>query len=102
VLALRMKRDYFVGLLAAAVPSSFGASRDLYADEHEWKSASTRSDVRLQWDPDHGLAGNKVERRAIQLGICGAMLEGFRGDAFLGIEDVSAFVAEQRANISPT
>jgi hypothetical protein len=28
-----------------------------------------RSEVRLQWNPDHDPTGNKLERRALQLGL---------------------------------
>ncbi len=51
VLAIRLRRRFFDSLLKQAVASSF--SRDQFADETDWKSAIERSDVRLQWDPDH-------------------------------------------------
>ena len=56
------------------------------------------SDVRLQWDPDHGPSGNLVERRAIQLGLRGDVLARYAREWSIGIEDISDFVAEQRAN----
>ena len=52
--------------------------------------------MRLQWDPDHDPSGAPQERRAIQLGLRGATLEGFEGPALLGIEDITGFVREQR------
>lgn len=67
VLALRLKRRFFDSLLAQAVPSSFDA--DVFGSREEWVAAVARSDVRLQWDPDHLPTGDKCERRAIQLGL---------------------------------
>src|SRR5262245_19893610 len=49
VLGLRLRRPFFDGLLAQAVPSSFGASG--LASHDEWAAAVARSEVRLQWDP---------------------------------------------------
>ncbi|MFZ0544009.1 MAG: DUF4291 domain-containing protein [Candidatus Promineifilaceae bacterium] len=95
-LAIRLKRSYFDVILNEAVPSTWDAS--LYPLRDDWQQAVTRSDVRLQWDPDHDPSGKKEERRAIQLGLRGAALEGFKGDGIVSIEDVSDFVAEQRSN----
>jgi hypothetical protein len=94
VLAIRLRRTYFDAMLAAAVPSSQDPA--VYADQTEWQQAVQRSSVRLQWDPDHAPSGAPVQRRAIQLGLRGASLDGFRGPGIVSIEDVSAFVAEQR------
>ena len=47
------------------------------------------------WDPDHDPSGGKVERRAIQLGLRGAMLAKYAREWLSGIEDISGFVAEQ-------
>src|SRR6516164_10821054 len=45
-LALRVRREFFDGLLAAAVPSSW--DRERHATEHEWSQAVADSSVRLQ------------------------------------------------------
>jgi len=94
ILAVSLRREAFESLLAEAVPSAFTAAR--YADEAAWKEALARSDVRLQWDPDHAPDGSKVERRAIQLGLRGNALARYADEWILGIEDVTAFVTEQR------
>ena len=51
--------------------------------------------MRLQWDPDHSPAGGNLERRAIQLGIRGKILESFNEHWILGIEDITDFVRLQ-------
>src|SRR5262245_8940786 len=64
VLAVRLMRSAFDEILRRAVPSSFVPG--VYENEAAWKTALARSDVRLQWDPDHNPSGAPVERRAIQ------------------------------------
>jgi hypothetical protein len=93
-LAVRLRRSFFESVLAQAVPSSFDPG--LYVDKTTWKRAVARSDVRLQWDPDHGPTGRPLRRRAIQLGLRGPVLEEYGRQAILEIEDISDFVAAQR------
>lgn len=97
VLAFHIRRSDFAGLLAAAVPSSFAASR--YPSEDAWRTAVRESSVRLQWDPDHAPGGQPLERRAIQLGLRGDWLRQFARDWPLEIEDITAFVHAQRAMV---
>lgn len=93
-LALRMRRTFFDRLLADAVPSSW--DRELYATEGDWSRAVGRSAVRLQWDPDHHPSGAKLDRRAIQLGLRGPVLEAFGRRELVEVIDLSEFVTEQR------
>jgi hypothetical protein len=60
------------------------------------------SDVRLQWDPDHDPSGRALERRAVQLGLRGAALRRYGEQESLSIEDITSFVAEQRARSKGT
>jgi len=96
-LALRVRRAFFDSLLAAAVPSSW--DREQFAAEEDWSRAVGRSSVRLQWDPDHHPSGAKLERRAIQLGLRGEVLEAFGRRELVEVIDLSEFVAEQRARL---
>lgn len=98
ILAIRLKRTFFDSLLQKTVPSSFTPA--LYADHDDWKSAVSQSDVRLQWDPDHTPTGLKCERRAIQLGLRGEVLEAYGKREPIEIIDISEFVAQQRENIA--
>ena len=98
ILAIRLRRAFFDSLLQQAVPSSFTSA--LYADHDEWKAAVGRSNVRLQWAPDHTPTGHKCERRAIQLGLRGETLEAYGKHEALEIINVSDFLAEQRGKIA--
>ena len=98
-LAIWLKRSAFDTILKDAVHSTFVA--EIYASEAEWKGAVAHSSVRLQWDPDHDPSGAKVERRAIQLGLRGNLLARYAREWIVQIEDISAFVAEQRVHAQP-
>jgi hypothetical protein len=97
-LALRVRRVFFDALLARAVPSSW--DRTLFATESEWSEAVSRSEVRVQWDPDHHPSGAKLDRRAIQLGLRGGALAAFGRRELVEVIDLSGFVAEQRGRLS--
>jgi len=96
VLAIRMLRCAFDQILRQAIHSSY--KPDLYDSHDVWQQRVTNSDVRLQWDPDHAPSGDKVERRAIQLGLRGNVLRNYAREWILEISDISDFVREQLAN----
>lgn len=97
VLAIRLQRSAFDSILAQAVHSSF--QPELYESQEYWQKAVQTSDVRLQWDPDHHPGGNKLERRAIQLGLRGEAIRRYAQEWIIDIEDISGFVAEQRQHV---
>lgn len=94
-LALRLGREFFDSVLAAAVPSTWDT--ESFASKDEWSRAVSRSSVRLQWDPDHHPSGAKLERRAIQLGLRDEVLAAFGQRELVEVIDASEFVAEQRS-----
>ncbi|HJZ91878.1 MAG TPA: DUF4291 domain-containing protein [Gemmataceae bacterium] len=94
-LGLRLRQVFFDSLLAQAVESSWNPNR--IATREEWEQAVSRSSVRLQWDPDHDPSGAKLERRAIQLGLRGEVLEAFGRRELVEVIDLTDFVAQQRA-----
>ncbi len=100
VLAVRLKRTAFDEILAHAAHSSFVS--DIYGSRDDWKDWVKKSDVRLQWDPDHAPSGAKEERRAFQLGLRGNVLRRYAGEWIVHIQDVSEFVTEQRGNVQKT
>lgn len=97
-LAIWLYREAFETILRNAVHSSFQAS--VYKRREAWSAAVADSEIRLQWDPDHAPNGEKVERRAIQLGLKGNMLLRYANEWIIRIDDISEFVAEQRKNVS--
>lgn len=99
VLGIRVRREFFDRVLAAAVASSF--RRDVHDTRSDWEEALRGSEVRLQWDPDHAPNGAPVDRRAIQLGLRGATLAEYADRAILAIHDMTPLAVAQRSNASP-
>lgn len=95
ILAVTIKRTAFDEILANAVHSNFIPT--IYKTQEEWKETLKRSPVRLQWDPDHNPMGQKVERRAIQLGLRGEILRKYSRDWIVKIENITEFVQQQRS-----
>jgi glutamyl/glutaminyl-tRNA synthetase len=93
ILAIEISLEHFEIILEKAVYSAFQA--DIYDTETNWKAALDRSDVRLQWDPDHNAFGTKQMRRAIQIGMKGDILRQFCTEWVVSIQDITNFVVEQ-------
>ncbi len=90
ILAITLPMVHFKTILSNATISSY--KDEIYSTEKEWKSELEKTEVRLQWDPDHDPAGNKQERKAIQLGMKGEMLKQFCTEWIVKIEDITDFV----------
>lgn len=97
VLAIRLKKTFFEEILSLAVVSSF--EKGDYPSLEAWQLAVNSSEVRLQWDPDHDPLGQKVERRAIQLGLRGKLLHRYAQEECLEIIDITPFVIQQRMHL---
>ena len=93
VLAIHLKLEAFEKYLENAVYSSFNQVEGMSMEQ--WQGAVKTSNVRLQWDPDHDPYGNKLERRAIQIGLRNEFSRSFAKTDILQIEDISPYVAEQ-------
>jgi hypothetical protein len=93
VLAIHLKISAFNEYLKNAVYSSYNSSLEI--SHEDWKESVKTSSVRLQWDPDHDPYGNKLERRAIQIGLRDNFIKSFAKEDILLIEDISGFVKEQ-------
>jgi hypothetical protein len=93
VLAIHLKISAFNTYLQNAVYSSYNDS--LGISHEEWQEQVKTSSIRLQWDPDHDPYGNKLERRAIQIGLREDFIKSFAKEDIVLIEDISEFVKEQ-------
>ncbi len=96
ILAIKMKKRGFIDLLKNGVYANYQPA--LYKTQENWKSQLKTSEVRIQWDPDHNPSGAKLERRAVQIGIRGAMLQKFNNEFINEIIDLTDFVKEQHQN----
>jgi len=94
VLAITISKAFFIEILHNSVISFFNS--DHYDNHDTWKNELNLKLVRLQWDPDHDPFGNKLSRRAIQLGLKGELLKKFGTDQIKSIKDITPFVRQQK------
>lgn len=94
VLGIWINKTDFETILENAAYSSYKST--VYENHENWKRDLANKSVRLQWDPDHDIYGQKQERRAIQLGLKGAILEQFNQEMITKIIDVTDFVKTQK------
>lgn len=93
ILAIYLPLIHFKTIVQQATLTSYDSS--LFATEQQWKDELEKTEVRLQWDPDHDPYGNKQERKAVQLGMKGAILKQFCTKWITGIEDITGHVKEE-------
>lgn len=98
ILAITLKLEDFETILGKMAHASFNPTFD--ANHETWQKTLTLKPGRLQWDPDHDPKGTPLDRRAIQLGLKGDILERFGKHYCTRIEDVTPFVAEQRTFVN--
>jgi Domain of unknown function (DUF4291) len=93
ILAVTLPVIHFKTILQQATISSY--KEELFTTQEIWKDELGKTEVRLQWDPDHDPYGNKQERKAIQLGMKGELLKKFCTEWIIKIEDITDFVKEE-------
>lgn len=93
ILAIWLPLENFKQIFNSAVHSSF--NQEIYESQEHWKQHLKESEVRLQWDPDHDPKGNKIERRAVQLGLRGTILRSFATQWLTKVADITGFVKNE-------
>lgn len=97
ILAITLPMEHFKTILRNATISSFDET--IFATHDEWKTELAKTEVRLQWDPDHDPHGNKQARKAIQLGMKGEILKKFAAEWITTIEDITPFVHNEHQKV---
>ena len=98
VLAIDINRDGFDLIVRSAVPSSFLESG--YESYGAWQQLLQTSEARCQWDPDRDIYGNPLNRRAIQLGIKGGLVDRYVTEWITKITDITAYIIDLRKAIT--
>ncbi|RFU81840.1 atp-dependent rna helicase dhx8 [Trichoderma arundinaceum] len=89
ILALKMKREHFLGLLEQGVLSTHPSLHARVDKESTNKTAHERpSDVRVQWDPERNPKLEVLPYRSIQIGIPRSLSTKWANDWIASIEDV--------------
>ena len=93
ILAITLPMIHFKTILRSTTATSY--KNELYESEADWRAAMKNTEGRLQWDPDHHPFGNKLKRKAIQLGMKGQLLKSFCTEWIVKIEDITDFVKQE-------
>lgn len=76
ILKIKLAHEGFLTILRESVETTYNPH--IYESEKAWRSALNMSKVRHQWDPERYLTlGKHPERRAIQIGIRGWVVERY-------------------------
>lgn len=91
ILALKMKKDDFFGLLEQAVLSTHPSPHAHVDKESTNKTVAHEraTDVRVQWDPERNARLEGLPYRSIQIGIPGTLSNKWAGEWVVSIEDVT-------------
>jgi hypothetical protein len=92
VLAIEISRAGFEWALAHACLCHYTSEQ--HASHEAWAAAKAESPVRIQWDPDRSLTGERLGRRAIQIGLSGDAIRRYADDWACSISDITATVRQ--------
>ncbi len=98
VLRIKITHEGWLEALSGAVLSTYDP--DVHGEKPFFERALKVSECRVQWDPDRTLALERMERRAIQVGLRGALVERYARQWIVGIEDVSGLAHDVRDALS--
>ena len=94
VLAITVLRSGFEWALAHSCLSHIEAGTNASPGERE--AAKAASPDRVQWDPDRSLTGERLARRAIQIGLSGPAVHRYTSQWITAIRDITALAHQIR------
>jgi hypothetical protein len=92
VLAIEITRAGFEWALAHSCLSHYEIGT--HDSPEAWAALRDASPVRIQWDPDRSLTGERLARRAIQVGLSGEAVHRYCDEWIRSITDITATVRE--------
>ncbi|MBD0403070.1 DUF4291 domain-containing protein [Flammeovirga sp. EKP202] len=87
VLAIKIKREGWEWAMQNACISHFDPS--IHASKEEWKQKLQNAPVRIQWDPERNINLERLEYRAIQVGLSGDAVFKYVNEWIVEIKDIS-------------
>ena len=87
ILKIKLTHDGFREILSHSVATHYNSH--VYKNEDDWRITLKKSPVRHQWDPERNLKLGKLDRRAIQIGIRGWVVEKYVNEWIIGLEEVT-------------
>ena len=94
ILAIEITRVGFEWALARSCLSHYKAGE--HDSPEAWAALKDASPVRIQWDPDRSLTGERLARRAIQIGLSGEAARRYCDEWIRSITDITATVVRAR------
>jgi len=94
VLAIQISRDGLEWALAHACLSHYDP--DVHQSPQAWTAAKSQSPVRVQWDPDRSLTGDRLSARAIQVGLADEAARRYVGQWITSVTDITGLVKRVR------
>lgn len=91
-LAIHIRRQDWDAAVSRAVPTTPDLER--YESKAKWRAALEQSDVRVQWDPERDLQGQKRPYAAIQIGLSPPASEAYAKRWIVKIEDLTQLVRQ--------
>jgi len=98
VLAIEITRAGFDWALAHSCLSHYDQAQ--HDSPQDWAALKDASPVRVQWDPDRSLTGERLARRAIQIGLSGEAVHRYCDQWITVITDLTATVHKARQLLS--
>ncbi len=95
VLAVQITRDGFEEILRSACLSHY--EPNVHVDEASWRDELSRTQARVQWDPERTMTGAPLPHRSLQLGITGTLVERYAHEWITTITDITADLAGIRS-----
>ncbi len=87
VLAIKIKRDGWQWAMDNACLSHFDSS--VHKSHKSWKESVKNSPVRIQWDPERDIHLEKLDYRAIQVGLSGEAVPLYVNEWITEISDIT-------------
>ena len=88
VLAIEITRDGWEWALDRSCLSHYAPGA--YDSQEVRAAAKTSSPVRVQWDPDRAVTGERLGYRAIQVGLSGPAVQRYLEEWIISVSDVTA------------
>lgn len=98
VLAIKIKREGWEWALNNSCLSHFDAS--IHESHEVWKEGIKNSPVRIQWDPERDILLEKLDYRAIQVGLTGDAVPLYVNEWITEISDITEQCKEIKSLIN--
>lgn len=98
VLAIQITREGFDWALQNACLSHFDP--EVHTSHEAWEAQLQNAPVRIQWDPERDIHMNKLDHRAIQIGLSGEAVHKYVNEWVVSITDITPLCREICALVS--